>query len=54
MENLPTGLSGIHARLNAHGLSPNYQGVALYSDWELDENEWRHFREHFLKPMRSQ
>jgi hypothetical protein len=53
VENLPTGLSGIHARLNATGLVPNYQGVALYSDWELDESEWRHFQDHFLKPTRS-
>jgi hypothetical protein len=47
------GLPAYHARLNANGLAPNYQGVALYSDWELDESEWRHFREHFLKPTRS-
>jgi hypothetical protein len=26
--------------------------VAIYSDWELDESEWRHFREHCLKPVR--
>jgi hypothetical protein len=53
VENLPTGLSGIHAGLRARSPAPNYQGVALYSDWELDEGEWRHFREHFLKPLTS-
>jgi hypothetical protein len=25
-----------------------YQGVALYCEWEMDDQEWRHLREHFL------
>jgi hypothetical protein len=53
VENLPTGLAGIHAGLSASSPAANYQGVALYSDWELDDGEWRHFREHFLKPVTS-
>jgi hypothetical protein len=49
VENLATGLWGVHAGLDSPGPGTNYQGVALYSDWELDEDEWRHFREHFLR-----
>ena len=50
VENLRGGLPGIHAGLASGGVPPNYQGVALYSDWVMDEEEWRYFREHFLKP----
>ncbi|MDY7227875.1 glycoside hydrolase family 18 protein [Hyalangium rubrum] len=50
VENVPTGLRGIHAGLSARSLPANYQGVALYSDWVMDDAEWRHLREHFLKP----
>ncbi len=53
VENLPGGLQGIHAGLVSGGLPANYQGVALYSDWVMDEAEWRYFREHFLKPSPS-
>ncbi|HEX8700144.1 MAG TPA: hypothetical protein VF815_14965 [Myxococcaceae bacterium] len=50
VENLRGGLPGIHAGLASGGVPANYQGVALYSDWVMDDGEWRHFREHFLKP----
>jgi hypothetical protein len=50
VENVSTGLWGIHAGLDSEPLAPNYQGVALYSDWELDTSEWQHFREHFVRP----
>jgi hypothetical protein len=50
VENLPTGLRGIHGGLASTGLVPNYQGIALYSEWVMDESEWRHLRDHFLKP----
>ena len=47
-ENLTNSLRGIHRGL-AHytPLPTNYQGVALYCEWELDETEWQYFREHF-------
>ena len=50
VENLRTSIEGVHAGLGDAALPPNYQGVALYSDWELDEAEWQLFREHFLRP----
>jgi hypothetical protein len=50
VENLAEGLRGVHAGLEKTGVGKNYQGVALYSEWELDEAEWRYFREHFLLP----
>ena len=50
VENLAEGLRGVHAGLEKTGLGRNYQGIALYSEWELDEAEWRYFREHFLLP----
>lgn len=48
VENLRTALMGIHKGL---GSSPaaNYQGVALYCEWETDENEWSYFQSHFMK-----
>jgi len=49
VENLETGLRGVHRGLSKAALPENYQGVVLYSDWEMDENEWRLFREEFLK-----
>lgn len=51
VENLETGLAGVHAGL---GRTPpeNYAGVALYSEWEMDASEWDYWSEHFLKPMR--
>jgi hypothetical protein len=35
--------------LSKAALPENYQGVVLYSDWEMDENEWRLFRDEFVK-----
>jgi hypothetical protein len=49
VENLRNALLGIHRGLSLQSLPPNYQGVAIYCDWETDESEWRYFREHFLK-----
>jgi hypothetical protein len=48
VENLRTALLGIHKGL---GTSPtsNYQGVALYCEWETDVDEWSHFQSHFMK-----
>jgi hypothetical protein len=49
VENLRTALMGIHKALS--GLPPpaNYQGVAIYCEWETDSEEWNYFKSHFLK-----
>lgn len=49
VENLRTALLGIHKALATSTLPPNYQGVALYCEWETDRNEWMYFQGHFLK-----
>jgi hypothetical protein len=51
VENLETGLAGIHAGL---GRMPreNYAGVALYCEWEMDAGEWDYWAAHFLRPTR--
>jgi hypothetical protein len=50
VENVTNALLGIHRGLSIKPLPSNYQGVAIYCEWETDEGEWRFFREHFLKP----
>ena len=48
VENLRNGLLGIHAGLARLGKLPsNYRGLAIYSEWEMDEGEWRHLESHF-------
>lgn len=49
VEDLRTSLLGIHKTLAKEPPPPNYQGVALYSEWETDSNEWNYFSSHFLK-----
>ncbi|MDB6109344.1 MAG: hypothetical protein JWR69_1094 [Pedosphaera sp.] len=49
VENLTNALLGIHSGLTHSALPSNYQGVAIYCDWETDEAEWTYFREHFVK-----
>ncbi len=50
-ENLQHAIAGIHAGLLEHAdLPDNYKGVALYSEWEMQSDEWAYYREHFLKP----
>jgi hypothetical protein len=49
VENLQNALLGIHAGLTRHSLPPNYQGVAIYSEWETDEREWEMWRQRFLQ-----
>lgn len=48
-ENLAHGLAGIHAGLLRAKAPPHYQGAAIYSHWEMDDAEWRIWRERFLK-----
>jgi hypothetical protein len=50
VENLQNALLGIHRGLARRPLPANYQGVAIYCEWEMDTNEWRYFEKHFLKP----
>lgn len=51
VENLSNGLGGIHSGLRGYAQLPeNFDGVAIYSEWEIDEREWRIFEENFLKP----
>lgn len=49
VENLANALLGVHRGLVRQSVSTNYQGIALYSDWETDEAEWKYLRDHFLK-----
>lgn len=50
IENLWNSLAGIHAGLLSYDPLPNnYQGVAIYSEWEMRPNEWETFRSHFLR-----
>lgn len=48
VENLTNALLGIHRGLSQSGLPTNYQGVALYCEWETKKTDWQYFREHFL------
>lgn len=49
VENLTNALLGIHQGLSRHPVPPNYRGLAIYSEWEMDDSEWRHWRDHFMK-----
>lgn len=50
VENLENAMLGIHAALNRYDPLPaRYQGVALYSEWEMDDAEWDYFEKNFLK-----
>jgi hypothetical protein len=41
VENLPNALRGIHGGLQGYGPLPgNYAGIALYSEWQTDTDEW--------------
>jgi hypothetical protein len=52
VENLKNALLGIHAGLGKFNTVPeNYTGVALYCEWEMDNQEWDYFASHFVKPF---
>ena len=54
VENLRNALLGVHAGLRNFDPYPgSYQGVALYCEWEMDQEEWRYFASHFVKPSSS-
>lgn len=48
VEDLPNALLGIHAGLARRDIPTNYQGVAIYCEWETDRGEWEIWRERFL------
>lgn len=47
VENLTNALMGIHRGLQRANRPSNYQGVAIYCDWETSPDEWAFYREHF-------
>lgn len=48
VENLQNALSGIHAGLaRSKALPRNYSGVAIYCEWEMDQQEWTYFKKEF-------
>jgi hypothetical protein len=49
VENLTNALLGIHRGLSRATLPTNYQGAAIYCDWETADSEWAHWREHFCR-----
>ena len=52
VESLENALRGIHAGLETYPVLPsNYQGVAIYSEWEMDSTEWKYWRQHFLDSL---
>lgn len=51
VENVLNALRGIHGGLSAFpSVSVNFQGAALYSDWEMDATEWATWQREFLRP----
>ena len=49
VENIRNGLLGVHEGLAAFpSLPPRYQGVALYSEWEMSPDKWAEFADLFL------
>jgi hypothetical protein len=49
VENLSNGILGIHQGLSSFNNPPaSYQGTALYCEWEMDDVEWKIYRETFL------
>lgn len=49
VENLENAVPGIHKALAAAPLRENYQGIAIYCDWETSEAEWSWLRANFLR-----
>ena len=49
VENLDNALAGIQAGLSSFtDLPEHFQGVAIYSDWEMEPQEWRRWRTSYL------
>lgn len=50
VENMTNAMLGIHRGLAAQALPTNYQGIAIYCEWETSETEWQYLCDHFLAP----
>ncbi len=48
VENPFRAIPGIRRGLTRSLSTANYQGIAIYCEWETDDSEWRWLREHFL------
>ena len=49
VENLENALLGVHSGLSNNRILPeNYQGVAIYCEWEMDADRWEILRTRFL------
>ncbi|MCP4404284.1 MAG: glycoside hydrolase family 18 protein [bacterium] len=50
VENLSNSLQGIYAGLERYTSPPdNYQGIAIYSGWEMEQEEWDFLKNAYLK-----
>ena len=50
VENLKNALLGINNALNSQkNLKKNYQGTAIYCEWEMDSDKWKIYQKNFLK-----
>jgi len=54
VENLTNALLGIHAGMRDLDSTDSFQGVALYSLWEMDHEEWKTYDRSFKKPVRRE
>jgi hypothetical protein len=51
VENLKNGLMGLHGGLSGYRTLPGqYRGISLYSEWEMDQEEWTYLRTHYVRP----
>ena len=50
VENLRNSLLGIHAGLAKYNPLPkNYKGIAIYSNWEMEFEEWQYLKRNYSK-----
>lgn len=55
VENLANSLAGIHAGLRRYATLPsNYRGIAIYSEWEMEPEEWDELLHDFLQRNEEQ
>ncbi len=51
VENLENGLRGLHKGLSGFASLPaNYRGIALYSEWEMEPEEWAYLSTYYTNP----
>jgi hypothetical protein len=49
VENITNAVLGIHRGLSRRPAPNNFQGIAIYCEWETSESEWSYLRQHFLR-----